>query len=107
MQLITGFLTLFLVLLTVALVLNAPLILLVLLGRRRLDRRVPRVVLACGFGAATAYSIWRMEWFDVWRPGVPPLGYMVQAFGPYTLAVAVVGWFIGSLLTPRARHTHA
>ena len=48
-----------------------------------------------------------MEWFDVWRHGVPPLGYMVQAFGPYTLAVAVVGWFIGSLLTPRARHTHA
>lgn len=106
MQWIPGLLTLFFVLFVAALVLNAPLILVLLLLRNRLDRRYVRVLIAAGFAAASAYFIWRMEWFDMWRHGVPPIGYILRAFVPYTAALAMAGWFVGGLIAPRsARRT--
>ena len=55
-------------------------------ARRRLAPSVVRGLLAEGFAAAAIYMIWRIEWFDVWRHGVPPVGYMLTAFGPYSAA---------------------
>ena len=46
--------------------------------------------------------IWRMEWFDVWRHGTPPVGYMLAAFGPYTAALSATGWFLGGLIGRRS-----
>jgi hypothetical protein len=85
MRMITGFLTLYTYLLFTALLYNAPLLLVV------------------GFAAAAIYMIWRIEWFDVWRHGVPPVGYMLTAFGPYSASVAAAGWGLGALVVPRAR----
>jgi hypothetical protein len=104
MRWIPALLTLFTVLLVNAIMWSAPLIVLGLLVRRRVGRRYIQAVLALAFAASTAYFIWRMEWFDMWRHGVPPIGYIVTAFGPYTTAVALVGWFLGGLIAgPRKK----
>ena len=103
MRMITGFLILYTFLLFTALLYNAPLLLLVLAARRRLAPSVARGLLTAGFAAAAIYMIWRIEWFDVWRHGVPPVGYMLTAFGPYSAAVAAAGWGLGALVVPRAR----
>ena len=110
-MLLIGFLTLYTFLLATALLFNAPLVLIVLAVRRRIAP-APRGLLAAGFAAAAIYMIWRMEWFDVWRHGIPSAGYMLTAFGPYSAAVAATGWALGALMSrarvaPRARsRTH-
>ena len=103
MKWIQGPLLFFFILLIVALIVNAPAILLVLLLRNRMDRRYANVLLASGFAAATAYFIWRIEWFDVFRHGMPPVGYFLGAFFPYMTVLGAVGWFLGTLITPRTR----
>lgn len=97
-----NFLTFFLV---TAIVVNSPFMIIGLLLRKRVDRRVIRGMLALGFAASTAYWLWRMEWFDVWRHGVPPFGYIITAYFPYTAAFGLFGWFIGGLIArpPRRR----
>jgi hypothetical protein len=103
MRFISGLVTLYTFLLATALLYNAPLLLIVLAARRRLAPGTARGLLAAGFAASTIYMIWRMEWFDVWRHGVPSVGYMLMAFVPYAAAVATIGWAIGALIVPRAR----
>ncbi len=103
MRLIGGLLTLYTFLLATALLFNAPLVLIVLAVRRRMAPGAARGLLAAGFAAAAIYMIWRMEWFDVWRHGIPSVGYMLTAFGPYTTAVAAAGWGLGALIVPRVR----
>jgi hypothetical protein len=103
MPVIGGLLTLYTFLVATALLFNAPLVLIVLAVRRRIAPGVARGLLAAGFAAAAIYMIWRMEWFDVWRHGIPSVGYMLTAFGPYTAAVAATGWALGALIVPRAR----
>ena len=58
-------------LLGAALVYNAPLLLIAAATRRRLPRNMARSLIAMGFAAAAVYTIWKMEWFDVWRHGRP------------------------------------
>lgn len=94
-----NFLTFFLV---TAIVVNSPLILIGLLLRRRIDRRIVRPVLAFGFAASTAYWLWRMEWFDVWRHGVPSISYLI-GYLPYMVGFGLVGWFLGGLIPSRTR----
>ena len=87
-------------LLVVALVFNTPLVILCLLGRRWLAPLVVRMLIAIGFAAASGYVIWRMEWFDVWRHGMPSAAYLLTAYAPYVAVYAGIGWFIGSRISP-------
>jgi hypothetical protein len=82
-------------LLATALIFNAPLLIAARLARKRLHPLVPKLTLALGFALATAYRLWEMEWFDVWRHGVPPLRFMLRAYVPWIAALAVAGWFVG------------
>ena len=86
-----------------ALLANAPVIAALVLLRRRLTARVPRLLLAAGFCASTWWLLYRMEWFDVWRHGVPSLGYLVQLYLPYSLLLGTLGWFAGSIVIPKRR----
>lgn len=85
-----------------AAVLNAPLMVAARLARRRLRPVVPKVAIAVGFAAATAYMLWNMDWFDVWRHGVPSVEYMLRYvlryYLPWIASLGLLGWFAGGLL---------
>jgi hypothetical protein len=102
MRWVLGPLPLLTFLLATALLVNTPVILALFIARRRLSRGAIRGIVAAGFAASTIYMIWRMEWFDVWRHGVPPLTYMIGAFLPYAAVLALAGWGLGALIVPRA-----
>ena len=74
----------------------------VFLWRRRLAPALAAGIVAAGFGAAVAYLFWSAEWFDVYRHGMPPLGYFLRTMVALPLAVAVVGWTIGRSISRRA-----
>lgn len=58
-----------------------------------------RAATAAAFASATAYAIWRVEWFDVFRWGVPgPKQLFVYAC--YVSACGTLGWFLAALVTP-------
>ena len=86
-----------------ALLWNAPLIAALVLLRRRLTAMVPRLLLAAGFCASAWWLLYRLEWFDVWRHGVPNLRYLARAYIPYGILLAAIGWFAGSIVVPRRR----
>lgn len=90
-------------LLLVAAALNLPLLLLTLTLRRRLPRQVCAVLVGGGFAIAVAYTIWRIEWFGVWRHGTPSMGYLSTAFLPYMSAFGVIGYSIGHSIAGKAR----
>lgn len=77
---------------------STPLIVLLLLIRRRVHGHVVSAFLALAFASATAFSLWRIEWFDVWRHGMPPVKYMLLAYGPYLAAFAFIGWTVGRFI---------
>lgn len=85
-----------------ALMLNLPL-LAVLLLTRRLGRRASAAAVSAGFVLATAVVLWQIEWFDVWRLGVPSAGYIVRAYLPFLAGAALVGWMIGGAIGRRRR----
>ena len=80
-----------------------PLALLLFLVRRWIHPLVPRVVLAIACSAATTYSFYRMEWFDIWRHGWPSIEYVLEVYAPYTLLFAGTGWLLGSLIAPKEK----
>lgn len=90
-------------LLAAAIVFNVPLLVAARLARKRLRPLVSRLALATGFALAAAYVLWTMEWFDVWRHGVPPLRYVLSAYLPWVAALAVAGWFAGGLILRQRR----
>jgi len=59
-----------------------------------------RTATAMAFAAAAAYGIWRVEWFDVFRWGMPGLRLLL-VYGCYVGASGAIGWFLAALLTPR------
>lgn len=87
-------------LLVTALVYNAPLILIVRLARNRLGRLVSRSLIATGFAVSIGYWLWRVEWNDVWRHGVPPASYLFSVYVPYLAGFAAAGWVVGTLIAP-------
>jgi hypothetical protein len=103
MRFLSNLLNLLTFFLATAFVLNAPLMLIGFLLRKRVDRRIIRAVLAVGFAAANAQLLWRMEWFDVWRHGIPPIGYIIAAYLPYTAVFGLLGWFVGGFIAPATR----
>ncbi len=78
-----------------ALIFNAPLLIAVRLARKRLHPLAPRLTLAVGFALATAYRLWEMESFDVWRHGLPSVTFMLKAYAPWIAALAAAGWWAG------------
>ena len=79
-----------------ALLLNAPFVFVLWLGRHRITPRPARALLACGFAAATFYMLYRIEWFDVWRHGVPSLTYLAGGYLPWVALAGVAGWVIAA-----------
>ena len=86
-------------LLALSLLYNAPLIVVLWIARNRIAPSIARGLAALGFASATAYTLWRLEWFDVWRHGVPPLSYLVTTFVPYLGIFAVLGWLTADRLS--------
>jgi hypothetical protein len=87
-------------LLVVAVVFKTPLVILCLLAPRWLAPLVVRMLIAIGFAAASGCVIWRIEWFDLWRQGMPPVGYLLTVYAPYVAVYGGIGWFIGSRIAP-------
>jgi hypothetical protein len=82
-----------------ALLLNAPVVLVLWLARRRITPRPARVLLASGFAAATFYMLYRIEWFDVWRHGMPSLTYLASGYLPWVALAGAAGWAIAARVT--------
>jgi hypothetical protein len=59
-----------------------------------------RVTTALVFATATAYGIWRVEWFDVFRWGTPGPD-LLAVYACYVGVTGSVGWFLATLVTPR------
>jgi hypothetical protein len=79
---------------------SSPLMLLLWLRRDRIGRTNAALILATGFAAATAFSLWRMEWFDVWRHGIGArsLSYVVTSYGPPIVIFAMIGAALGAMI---------
>jgi hypothetical protein len=64
-------------------------------------RLTVRVITALTCAAATAYGIWRVEWFDVFRWGAPS-AQLFAVYAAYISIAGVIGWFVAVLVTPRS-----
>jgi hypothetical protein len=67
---------------------------------------IVRTVTAILFASATAYWIWKIEWFDVFRWGTPAPRLLV-VYAAYVAALGTAGWFLAVLFTPRKRSDEA
>jgi hypothetical protein len=74
-------------------VLSAPVMVALLVGRQRINRAVGCTLLAACFAVSSAYMLWRLERFDVWRHGTPGASLLVIYAG-YAVAYGAIGWFI-------------
>jgi hypothetical protein len=81
-------------------VFSAPVILAIILGRHRINRTSGRTLLAISFACASAYMLWRVEWFDVWRHGTPPPS-LLFIYGCYSTVYGLIGWFLARAILPR------
>ena len=71
---------------------------LLFLWRHRLSAHALSAIVALGFGCAMAYSVWRVEWFDVYRHGMPSATYFLKTVVAYSGVLAITGWFVGLVL---------
>ena len=92
-----------LALLVPTVLLNIPLLAVVFAARRRLQPRVIRLTVAGGFVAAGAWCLRKLEWYDVWRHGMPSASYLLTGYVPYLLALGFIGWLVGRLLSSVGR----
>lgn len=88
-----------------ALLLNAPVALVLWFMRHRIAPRTVRAVLASGFAAATFYMLYCIEWFDVWRHGLPSLTYLAGGYLPWVAAAGAAGWGIAGRFMSVAHRT--
>jgi hypothetical protein len=96
-------LSLYLFFLAHALAWNALLLAAIWLFRRRVPELAAKIATALTFCGATAWLLWKMEWFDVWRHGVPPVSYLITGYVPWLATVGTGGWFLAALvMQPRA-----
>jgi hypothetical protein len=59
-------------------------------------RLMIRAATATLLAGATAYGLWRVEWFDVFRWGVPGPDLLV-VYAVYVGASAAAGWYLPAL----------
>ena len=76
-----------------ACVFSLPVFFALLWFRHHISRNTARCSIAGSFAMSTAYMLWRTEWYDVWRHGIPSLSYLV-GYVPYIAAFAAVGWLL-------------
>ena len=98
-----GFLSVLTFLLVVTVTLDLPLLLLTLGLRRVWPRQVCAALVGARFAGAVGYAIWRLEWNDVWRHGIPSVGYMVAVFVPYLSVFGALGFALGRAMTIKDR----
>jgi hypothetical protein len=96
-----GILFLLSILAVVALPVGLSVLTLIWLTRRWVPTPAAKAVAAVAFTIGPAYFLWRMEWFDVWRHGVPPMSYLLVTYVPYLTCFAVAGWWLASRLLRR------
>jgi hypothetical protein len=61
-----------------------------------------RISTALTFAALMARFIWRVEWFDVLRWGIPSF-QVLAVYAAYISAAGAFGWFVATLGTPNER----
>lgn len=83
---------------TTGLVLNLPLLITLRPARHRFPLGACRCVAAVGMACWGEWLLFRMEWFDVWRHGVPGLRYWITMLLPWGIAWAAAGAVIGGCL---------
>lgn len=66
-------------------------------ARRRVTRHLAGVMTAFAFAIAAAVVMYQIEWFDMFRLGMPPVRYLVR-WVPWIAPYAALGWFIGHRL---------
>jgi hypothetical protein len=81
--------------LVMPILLNTSLIAALFVLRRRLNTRLSSSAIAIGFVVAGAYWLWRLEWYDVWRHGIPSARYLLTGYVPYLCGLGIVGWLSG------------
>ena len=78
---------------------SAPVILVLIALKHRLTQLHRQVVLAIGFGAAGAYELWRLWFWDIFPPpAAPPPRYYATTIVPWSMAFATAGWFLAGTL---------
>ena len=78
-------------------ILSLPVILVLVVGRRKVNVTAGCTALAISFACASAYMLWRLEWFDVWRHGILPVSRIV-IYGCYAAAYGVIGWYLAKAI---------
>ena len=79
---------------------SVPVLVVVLVGRQWIPATVGRAMVALSFAAGAAYAMWHIEWFDVWRHGVPDVSQLL-IYSAYITAFGALGWVIGGGLYRR------
>jgi hypothetical protein len=82
----------------VGLVVNLPLFTILRLARHRVPLGAARCVAAIGMACWGEWMLFQMEWFDVWRHGVPGTRYWMTTLLPWGVAWACAGAVIGGSL---------
>ena len=77
---------------------SLPTIAVVLWLRRRIARPTGAIIVGLSFAVVAAVLFWRIEWFDIYRHGVPRLGYIVGSMGPVVLMLGLIGGGVGAIL---------
>ena len=88
-------------------VINVPLLTGLRLARHRVPLRAARWAAAIGFAAWGEWILFKMEWFDVWRHGVPGLSYWLFTLVPWGVAWASAGAVLGGTLARTDADTQA
>jgi hypothetical protein len=76
----------------------------VFLLRRQLGTWPARLLIVAAVIVAGDYYLWRTERYDIWRHGVPSLGYLIRTYGPATMVAGLYGWAV-AVCTVRSRAT--
>ena len=66
--------------------------------RGRIARGTGAITVGVSFAVVAAILFWRVEWFDIYRHGMPPLGYIVESMGPVVLVLGLIGGCVGAVL---------
>ena len=74
---------------------NLPLLTMLRLTRTHVPVRAARVAAAAGLVAWAEWALFQMEWFDVWRHGVPGPAYWLTTLVPWGAAFASAGAVLG------------
>src|SRR5690349_11650713 len=78
-----------------ATVLNAPIMLGLFLVRKRVARSFCAIALAIGFALAAGLVVYELDWSDVFRHRMPPLGVLVRNYAVLVAGSALTGGLIG------------